>query len=343
VDSYGTQAILTKLKTSTDYYYKVKVFDKFENNAEFTTHAKTNALADFNTDGRIDGADLAAYVYAWSSSDSSAGADMYPYEGEIPVLEVQPDNVLDLNDLVVFQQMWNYYAEYRGLPKSLSPDEESREITFIKGENDFAFPIEIPDEKISAVSVLLKFDPDVFTFDSLAFLPEKISSDDITLAYFDSARGEVIIDYAKLSGEPGNNYSLTSRIDCNFDALKHSDSLSVSYIAYDKQFTPTYSKKVVYTLHELPNTYKLYQNYPNPFTPTTTILYDVPVKSKVTLKVYDILGREIATLVNEVKKAGSYKTIFNANFNGRRLASGVYFYRIVAGKYVATKKMIILK
>ncbi len=343
VDSYGTQAVLPGLKTSTVYYYKVKVTDKFDNYSEFSVHNKTNALADFNSDGRIDGADLAAYVFAWSDADSSAGADMYPYQGDIPIVEVQPDNSLDLSDLVVFQQMWNYYVEYRGLPKDAGFDAESREITFTKGDNSFTFPIEIPDKNISALSVSVKYDANVFTFDSLDFKPQKPDGNDIVLAYADSARGEIIIDYANLSGKIGDKFSLASVIDCNFDALKHADSLTVTYTAYDKRFEKAFEKSVVYTLHELPNTYKLYQNYPNPFNPVTTILYDVPVKSKVTLKVYDILGREVATLVNKVQKAGSYKATFSAHLNGKTLASGVYFYRIIAGKYVDTKKMVILK
>ncbi len=344
VDSYGTQAVLTGLKTSTTYYYKVKVSDKFDNYSEFSVHNKTNSLADFNSDGRIDGADVAAYVYSWSSSDSSAGADMYPYQGNIPVVEVQPDNNLDLSDLVVFQQMWNYYAEYRGLPKRNEfAETESKEITFKKGENSFEFPIEIDNKNITALSVRVKYDPNVFAFDSLEFNPQKSNSNDIVLAYADSSRGEIVIDYANLSGKLGDKYLISSVINCNFDALKHSDSLRISYVAYNNKFAPALEKEIVYTLHELPNTYKLYQNYPNPFNPTTTILYDVPVKSKVTLKIYDILGREVATLVNEVKKAGSYKAVFSANMLGKTLASGVYFYRIVAGKYVATKKMLLLK
>ncbi len=89
----------------------------------------------------------------------------------------------------------------------------------------------------------------------------------------------------------------------------------------------------------LPTDFSLYQNYPNPFNPTTTIKYSLPVSSKVVLKVYDISGREISTLVNEVKDAGTYE----AQFNGSSLASGVYFYRLQAKNYTETKKFVLLK
>jgi hypothetical protein len=85
--------------------------------------------------------------------------------------------------------------------------------------------------------------------------------------------------------------------------------------------------------------YKLEQNYPNPFNPATNIKYSVPAPGMVTIKVYDILGSEVATLVNEEKSAGSYEVRFNAG----TLSSGVYFYNIKAGSYNITKKMMLLK
>ena len=106
----------------------------------------------------------------------------------------------------------------------------------------------------------------------------------------------------------------------------------------------------------LDNDYKLYQNYPNPFNPVTTIEYHIPEITHpsrfassplerglrgvlVELKVYDILGREVATLVNKKQKSGSYKVQFNAN----NLSSGIYFYRLTAGDFSKTKKLILLK
>ena len=89
----------------------------------------------------------------------------------------------------------------------------------------------------------------------------------------------------------------------------------------------------------LPDNISLSQNYPNPFNPNTKISYSVANLSKVILKVYDILGREVVTLVNEEKPAGRYEV----NFNASNLASGVYFYQIKAGEFIMSKKMILLK
>jgi len=92
-------------------------------------------------------------------------------------------------------------------------------------------------------------------------------------------------------------------------------------------------------LKQLPGSFALYQNYPNPFNPTTRIKYSIADREFVTLKVYDILGKEIATLVNKEKLAGNYEV----EFNGSNLSSGVYFYRIQAGEFTSTKKFILLK
>jgi len=89
----------------------------------------------------------------------------------------------------------------------------------------------------------------------------------------------------------------------------------------------------------IPTVYKLNQNYPNPFNPSTTIRYSIPQTSLVTLKVYDVLGREVAALVNEEKSLGTYQL----NFDASSLASGIYFYKLQAGSFISTKKMILLK
>ncbi|MBV6420069.1 MAG: hypothetical protein DAHOPDDO_01296 [Ignavibacteriaceae bacterium] len=85
--------------------------------------------------------------------------------------------------------------------------------------------------------------------------------------------------------------------------------------------------------------YELLQNYPNPFNPSTKIRYQIPELNFVIIKVYDVLGIEMTTLVNEEKSAGSYET----EFDGNGLASGIYYYRITAGNFSQTKKMIFLK
>jgi hypothetical protein len=89
----------------------------------------------------------------------------------------------------------------------------------------------------------------------------------------------------------------------------------------------------------LPLVYDLYQNYPNPFNPLTIIKYQIPEDGLVVLKIYDLLGKEVRTLVNQQRTAG----IYELNFEAGSLASGVYLYRLQVNDYISTKKMMLLK
>jgi len=97
-----------------------------------------------------------------------------------------------------------------------------------------------------------------------------------------------------------------------------------------------------YTDASIPTSYNLHQNYPNPFKPSTFISYQLPIGGSVTLKIYDILGSDVATLVNEYKQAGSYVIEFNPG-NIMNMASGVYFYQLRAGTFVDTKVLLLLR
>ena len=89
----------------------------------------------------------------------------------------------------------------------------------------------------------------------------------------------------------------------------------------------------------IPTTYQLFQNYPNPFNPTTTIMFDIPQRSFVKLAIYDVLGREVKTAVDEEKAPGRYEV----NFSGAELPSGIYFYKLTAGQFSAVRNMVLIR
>ncbi len=94
-----------------------------------------------------------------------------------------------------------------------------------------------------------------------------------------------------------------------------------------------------YISSEIPVKFSLHQNYPNPFNPVTKIKFDLPKSSNVTIKIYDAIGREVSTLVNEKLNAG----VYSVDWDGANYPSGVYFYQITSGSYIETKKMILIK
>jgi len=107
----------------------------------------------------------------------------------------------------------------------------------------------------------------------------------------------------------------------------------------DADFVGVVTGVKISAANTVPEQFSLSQNYPNPFNPTTTVRYSIPVSGHVTLKVYNVIGQEVATLVNTVQKAASYTVAFDAS----KLASGVYFYRLSAGNFTQVKKMLMLK
>jgi len=117
---------------------------------------------------------------------------------------------------------------------------------------------------------------------------------------------------------------------------------SVLYRLKQVDFDGAFSySPIVETVVGAPATFALNQNYPNPFNPETRIGYRLPVASDVKLELYDMLGRKLATLVNARQEAGAYLIAFNAQT--LNLASGMYFYRLQAGNFVETKKMMLMK
>ena len=97
-------------------------------------------------------------------------------------------------------------------------------------------------------------------------------------------------------------------------------------------------------IFNIPEEFALHQNFPNPFNPITSLRYDLPEQAWVTLRVYDLLGREVTQLVNSVQDAGYRSVQWNATDSfGKPVSAGVYLYQIRAGEFVQTRKMVLLK
>jgi hypothetical protein len=153
------------------------------------------------------------------------------------------------------------------------------------------------------------------------------SSDTSTINLIGDGLGSVNVSFKKFIGIVYNSYSYDFGV---------SYSNLIGYRINGKQWGQLTG---VNTNLNIVSDYKLEQNYPNPFNPTTKIMYKLPKEGMVSLKIYDMLGREVKTLVNEHKNAGSYNIEFNAN----HLTSGIYFYRLTSGNFTQVKKLILIK
>ena len=173
----------------------------------------------------------------------------------------------------------------------------------------------------------------------------------ITIDYDGKADSNfVYVDTTAFELTPGDSMKVTLTFD---DSLLDPGKYGVNIIIESK-YNPQikeFKKRIIFqVITDIPNgllvpsVFALEQNYPNPFNPETSIHFTVPKMSRVTLAIYDILGRKIRTLVNETKTAGSYNVTWNGKNNqGQPLASGLYFYKLQAGEFSATKKMMLLK
>jgi len=133
----------------------------------------------------------------------------------------------------------------------------------------------------------------------------------------------------------GNWNNITGQINNTDNTITISSSQLYSFYAV----VPSSATAVDNKDNSLPGKYALQQNYPNPFNPSTVIRYSLPAESRVSIKVYDLIGKEVSELVNNVEAAG----VHEVNFNASNLPSGIYFYSLNAGNFSQTKKMMLLK
>jgi hypothetical protein len=140
---------------------------------------------------------------------------------------------------------------------------------------------------------------------------------------------------------PGNNYDMANVVIVDTSGNVYATGGSYGSGTSHDYATIKYSQPVEIQIisTQIPKSYELFQNYPNPFNPKTIINFELPKYNFVTLKIYDALGREVSTLVNEQLKAGTYQV----DWDGSSYTSGIYFYRFTSGNFAETKKMVLIK
>jgi hypothetical protein len=172
----------------------------------------------------------------------------------------------------------------------------------------------------------------------------------ISVHFVNNTKGYICGNYGKVltTTDGGENWIVQiSRTDNHLTQINFLDYQTGYMVGTEGTILKTTTGGATFIDEELtfsqPNSFLLSQNFPNPFNPSTTIRYEIPERSFVTIKIYDILGNEITTLVNEEKPAGSYEVEFNISSGIGNLVSGIYFYKLQSGDFVQTKKMVLIK
>ncbi|SVA39408.1 uncharacterized protein METZ01_LOCUS92262, partial [marine metagenome] len=275
----------------------------------------TYMLADYDKNFQIDAADLAAYLTGWGNSDYSY--ELGPITGTVPHFIPTPNNVYDLRDVMAFVQMWYWYHQTLALGMNALADIGN---TLTVMQQDKSLHVSLPEGAVAG-QVFIQYPPDSKNLSTAA---DMATEQRIYLSKNDQSTGQILVEWADLTQEglPEITFD-THSLDRN------NSNITIGYTIYgiDQEIISRGMQQV--ELKAVPEEYALHYNYPNPFNPVTTMLYDLPEAGYTRLIIYDLLGRQVQTLVDQPMDAGYYHMQWDGrNSQGKMVGGGVYFYQI---------------
>ena len=317
-----------------------------------------NLVGDFSGDFKIDFDDIAGFVDTWNSQDLVRETGPVADTSRVPNLIVTKDGVIDFEDLMTFILMWNWsYDNNRvSLSKQISNFSNSKSEHPIKvsnktDENQTAeLYFSLPElEDVWSGRILLSYDQSQIKIRDISLSTEYNKNRmNLFIKRTENSEGVAEIVVAPLDNKPLSQWE-DDIFRVNFTSDKHgySGMISIAYDLRDKNGAVLSSGVFEHRLEiisTLPKEYALYNNYPNPFNPVTTIEFDLPVSGRVDLKIFNLLGEEVTTLLQEEFEAGRHSVIWDGLNNAQNtVSSGVYFYSITTESFSAVKKMILLR
>ena len=286
-------------------------------------------IADYNVDGSINAADMTVLIDGWSNKDYAF--ELGPTTGDVPNLKPSLDGKFDIMDAAVLIRMWHWNLNKSG--KILSRYiNTGKEIEYINENNTLSINV---SDNVNAMDLIFIYPQEKIKMNQY---DESASDKEIILSHMDTLSGEYLITAGYLEQKKRTlhlPYLIKGREDIAVTAI---------YRMFDNNGDIIGQGTREITLKAVPQEFSLHQNYPNPFNPLTTINYDLPSRSRVNLVIYDIMGREVVTLLNEERNEGYHSIIWNTRNNvGTPVSAGIYFYHIQAKDFVKTRKMVLIK
>ena len=289
---------------------------------------RSKLWGDLNNDYQISVEDVLAFNQAWPYSSTDLG----PVSGDPPFLFPSPDGELNLEDLSAFGKMWIwYYHEYNSdsLSSLYLSDEKGLSGTISKNNISLSIP------KMTYAAEIVFFNSNQ-SLENLMI--NNLHSSAFKYAFSDSIQSSISFIVADKNG-------LDSTL--SFSVLQGFPEDFISNVKYkfiDSEANEISKGTGQLVLKILPDRFDVYQNYPNPFNAETIIRYDLPKSEDVSIKIYNIIGREIYSTLNKKQKPGNNSFIWKGNSNvGGVVSSGMYFLQISAGKELKRMKMLLLK
>ena len=291
----------------------------------------TYLLGDYDHNLMIDAADLGSFMMGWQNQDYAY--ELGPAVGSPPHLVPALDSIYDLEDVMAFVQMWYNRHQQSTLAMNVIDDQVGDVLELY--QEDRSLVMTLPEGAISG-QVYIQYPP---ASKQLTTADDITSEKRIVLSSADEISGEILVEWADVSEQGMQLLAFDAQSLDRDDA-----NITVYYRIYGKDQQVMSSGSHQMKIKAIPDEYALHHNYPNPFNPTTTILYDVPKEGLVSLTIYDLMGREITKLMNTRMDAGYYSMQWNGrNSFGSMVSAGVYFYQIQINGFVQTKKMLLLK
>ena len=287
-----------------------------------TVEFYTSMLGDYDGDYTISVEDVVQFITHWNNENYEQ--ELGPFSGAIPYVSVNSDNNYNIEDMSAFALMWNWYYSNHNI---LFTEYEDTGLIPAYETTPDSILIELPDN-LTAYQVQIQYTPGTL------FITKPNGEESLLLTH-----DEKEVGLFTLMSEPGQ-YRLAIPIEIR----GHNVDISVSYKGVNGDGIISGQSTHRITIENIPIEYSLYANYPNPFNPVTRIDYGLPEENHVTMIIYDIMGREIKTLVNNIQTAG-YKSIIwdGTNTFGNSVSAGMYFYAIQAGDFRQVRKMVLLK
>ena len=292
----------------------------------------TKAAGDFSDppDDRISLEDLAVFISSWNSNDFSK--NLGPYIGSPPNIKISQDSLFGIDDGMAFTQMWRWSIEKYGPLYLANENDENNSLLQISNDMISITPM----RGVKYGQLTLEYGYNINSINVIDNI--QLNENGIILNDINDDEGVAIIEFAHFG-------DLNLPIGFNFKAGTAEDlDVRVTYALFDDNYNLLDEKDSVVNRVFIPEEFSLKQNYPNPFNPKTAIQFSLPVDSHVELVIYDVNGKIVNEIINYNMVTGNYKVVWDGkNTGGAIVGSGIYFYRIKAGAFVASQKMIFLK
>ena len=286
-------------------------------------------LADYDVDGSIGITDLNTFVSGWEGKDTQF--EIGPVTGTAPNFKPALDGIYNARDGMAFVRMWHWDNDQAGKLMAKANPQVGVPLNYHYDNELLTF---LPP--LGTVAAELFFDYSPIEIGVSVKENKLIQKRAMSLSKQDTVTGKMLIHQTLNKGD---------QIKVNLQHYQKRDvtiDLSYTYINSDNDVISSGNFEVV--LIPLPKEFALHQNYPNPFNPVTTIQYDLPKAAHVRLIIYDIMGREVATILNAEMNAGYQSIIWNTRNNfGKPVSAGIYFYHLQTKDFVKTRKMVLLK